>query len=339
MRLAMILAAALAFATQAEAAEPMTAVTQLGWLRIGEYAPIMVADAKGYFTDEGIAHRIADGGPGKNPIPIVAVGQAQFGLITSGMNLIAARTARDPVDIVAVGTLFQSSPSSYFKLANPSDPPATPKDMEGHSAGMTAESEYLLRVLARKNGLDISKIRMVHVGANAEPLMVGQVDFFNGWIVNQTYQVEQEAAKPDAPPNLKGKTWRAVVMADWGMPSYADVIVASGKTVRENPELVRHYVRAVARGMQFILDHPDEAVDVVAKYPGQIEDAKKLAWRFKLQNPLTVSADTAAHGLLWMSPAIWQSMGDALKESEQVPFVPPVPEMMTDQFIAGPGAK
>ncbi len=339
MRIALLLAAALAITAPALAAEPMAATTQLGWLRIGEYAPILVADAKGYFTEEGIAHRVADGGPGKNPIPIVAVGQAQFGMVTSGLYLISARAARDPVDVVAVGTLFQSSPSSYFKLANPGDPPARPKDLEGHSAGMTPESEYLLRILARKNGVDMSKVKIMRVGANAEPLMVGQVDFFNGWIVNQTYQVEQEAAKPDAPANLKGKTWRAIVMSDWGMPSYADVIVASGKTIRENPELVRHYLRAVARGMRFIIDHPDEAVDVVAKYPGQIEDAKKLAWRFKLQNPLLASDDTKAHGLLWMNPVVWQQMGDALKESDQIAAVPPISEIMTDQFIAGPDLK
>ena len=36
--------------------------------------------------------------------------------------------------------------------------------------------------------------------ATVEPLMVGKMDYFLGWIVNQTYQIEQEAAKPDAPP-------------------------------------------------------------------------------------------------------------------------------------------
>jgi NitT/TauT family transport system substrate-binding protein len=39
----------------------------------------MLAEAKGYFKEEGLDHKIVDGGPGKNPIPIVAVGQAQFG--------------------------------------------------------------------------------------------------------------------------------------------------------------------------------------------------------------------------------------------------------------------
>src|SRR6266849_6810892 len=77
-------------------AQSMTAVTQLGWLRIGEYAPIKVAEAKGFFKDEGIDHKTVDGGPGKNPIPIVAVGQAQFGLATNGMMIVTARLAKDP---------------------------------------------------------------------------------------------------------------------------------------------------------------------------------------------------------------------------------------------------
>ncbi len=35
--------------------------------------------------------------------------------------------------------------------------------------------------------------------------MVGKMDFFLGWIVNQTYQVEQESAKSDAPPTVKAR--------------------------------------------------------------------------------------------------------------------------------------
>ena len=48
------------------------------------FLPIYLTQDKGFFKDEGIDHKIVDGGPGKNPIPIVAVGQAQFGLVTNG---------------------------------------------------------------------------------------------------------------------------------------------------------------------------------------------------------------------------------------------------------------
>src|ERR1700730_3068513 len=178
-------------------AQSMTAVTQLGWLRIGEYAPIMVAEAKGFFKEEGIDHKIVDGGPGKNPIPIVAGGQAQVGLETNGIAVVTARLAKDPVDIVAIGTLFQQAPSSYLTLAAPDAPPLKPKDMEGKTVGIQTGSEFICRAFARKNGIDESKVKIVTAQATVEPLLVGKMDYFSGWIVNQTYQIEQEAAKPD----------------------------------------------------------------------------------------------------------------------------------------------
>ena len=139
----------------------MTAVTQLGWLRNGEYAPIMMAEAKGFFKDEGIDHKIVDGGPGKNPIPIVAVGQAQFGLATNGMTVVTARLAKDPVDVVAVGTLFQQAPTSYLTITAPDAPPAKPKDMEGKTVGTQVGTEFLFAAFARKSGIDASKVKVV----------------------------------------------------------------------------------------------------------------------------------------------------------------------------------
>ncbi|MFO1081600.1 MAG: ABC transporter substrate-binding protein [Reyranellaceae bacterium] len=328
-----VLAASSLLSSVAVAADPMTAVTQLGWLRIGEYAPILVAEAKGFFKEEGIEHKTVDGGPGKNPIPIVAVGQAQFGLATNGMMLVTARLAKDPVDVVAIGTLFQQAPSAYITTAAPGAADPKPKDMEGKTVGVQAESEFMLRAFAAKNGIDLGKVKIVHVKATVEPLMVGQIDYFSGWVVNQTYQIEQESVKPDAPAAVKGKTWKVLKVSDWGIPAYADVIFTSGDTLKKNPELVRRYLKAVQRGMQFVIDHPDESVEILAKFPGQIEDAKKLAWRFKLQNPLFQSEDTQKHGLLWMNPAVWDSMIGYLKVGEQIAKVVPASEVMTDDYL------
>ncbi|MGH7358695.1 MAG: ABC transporter substrate-binding protein, partial [Candidatus Rokuibacteriota bacterium] len=101
--------------------------TQLGWLRNGEFAPVMVAEAKGFFTEEGIRHRIMDGGPGKNPVPIVGAGQATFGITAGGNDVFQARLAKDPVDVVAIGTMLQKGPYSYITLGNPTDPDPKPK--------------------------------------------------------------------------------------------------------------------------------------------------------------------------------------------------------------------
>src|SRR5260370_36384527 len=105
--------------------------------------------------------------------------------------------------------------------------------------------------------------------------MVGKMDFFLAWIVNQTYQIEQEATKPDAPATVKGKTWRALRMSEWGIGSYTDVIFASSDTLKKNPELVRRYLKAVPRGMQDVNDHPEESAELLAKGPGPGEDQQK----------------------------------------------------------------
>jgi len=328
------LGAVAADASAQQQQQQMSAITQLGWLRNGEYAPIMLAEAKGYFKEEGIDHKIVDGGPGKNPIPIVAVGQAQFGLATSGMLVVTARLAKDPVDIVAVGTLFQQSPAAYISLAAADAPASKPKDLEGKTLGTQVATEYLFYAFAKKNGVDASKVKLMPAQATAEPLLVGKMDYFLGWVVNQTYQIEQEAAKPDAPAAIKGKTWRALRMSEWGVPTYSDVIFASSETLKKNPELVRRYLKAVQRGMQFVIDHPDEAVDILAKFPGQVEDARKLAWRFKIQNPLYQSETTRKLGPLVMDPAVWSQMIGFLKDGDQIPRTIPVSEVMTNDYFA-----
>src|SRR5262245_63156879 len=126
--------------------------TQLGWLRNGEFAPVMVAEAKGFFAEEGIRHRIMDGGPGKNPVPIVGAGQATFGITAGGNNVFQARLAKDPVDVVAVGTLLQKGPYSYITLGSPADPDPKPKDLEGKVLGMQSDGDIFFKALAKKHG-------------------------------------------------------------------------------------------------------------------------------------------------------------------------------------------
>jgi len=115
------------------------------------------------------------------------------------------------------------------------------------------------------------------------------------------------------------------------------VIFVSADTLKKNPEMVRSYLKAVQRGMQFVIEHPDESAEILTAFPGQIEDAKKLAWRFKLQNQLFQSEDTKKHGLLWMNPATWEQMVAVLKDGDQIPKTVPASDVMTDEYLAGPG--
>ncbi len=327
--------AALAALGTAHAQAPTEEVKiALSWLRNGQYAALMVADAKGYFAEEGIKITLVDGGPGKNPIPSVGVGQAQFGVIGSS-HVFLARLAPSPVDVVAIGALIQDLPYAFIKVGNPGDPDPTPKDLEGKRVGIQSDGEIFLKAIAKRNNVDLSKVKIETVLANAEPLMIGKVDYFTGMLHNQTYQIEQEAAKPDAPASIKGKTWKALRFTQYGTPSYGDVLFTTGKMVKEKPDLVRKVTRAIAKGMKFTLENPAESVKLVDAYPQQIERADKLAWRMKMQATLSTSADTKANGLLWMNPKIWEGAMAFYKEYDQIKAVLPASDVMTNAFNTG----
>lgn len=341
MRITSILAAALALAcpfapapAPAEEVEMREVSVALGWLRNGQYAALMAADLNGHFRDEGLAVTLIDGGPGRNPVPTVGVGQAQFG-ISASANVFLARLAPAPVDIVAVGALGQVFPYGFITLAEPGAPDPVPSDLAGKTVGIQSDGEIFLRALAENNGVDLGSIEIRTVLATPEPLLVGQVDYFSGMINNQTYQIETEiaAAAPGSP--LAGKSWKAIRFADHGVSSFGDVIFTAGSTLREDPELVRRFLRAVARGLEDTIASPGEVAARVADYPGQIEDRAKLEWRLPIQNELAQSEATREHGLLWMDPAVWERSMGFYHRYERIPRLLPVDDVMTNAFVPG----
>ncbi|MGO4841405.1 ABC transporter substrate-binding protein, partial [Rhizobiaceae sp. 2RAB30] len=128
------------------------------------------------------------------------VGQADFG-IDSSVFVFRSRLAETPVDISAVGAILQNGPYGYITLTEPGAPKPTPQDMVGKKIGIQSDGEVFLQGLARLNNLDYKSFDIQVVQGGIEPLMTGQMDFYSGWVTNQPYQFELEAAKPDAPEN------------------------------------------------------------------------------------------------------------------------------------------
>lgn len=317
------------------AGDMMEASTQLGWLRNGEYAAMMVAEAKGFFADAGVKHTILDGGPGKNSVPIVGAAQAVFGVASSARFVAAARAAKDPIDVAAIGTVFQQFPYAYITIADPGAPDPTPKDLVGKRVGIQSDGDFQLRAFLRANGIDEGAVTTSVVQGGPEPLIAGQIDFMSGYVFNQPYAIEVEAAKSDAAPNVKGKTWKALPYSKYGPPNYADVVFTTGETIKKNPELVRRYLQALAKGIQFAIEQPEETARIAATFPGQVEDAPKLEWRARVQTPLYSSVDSDTHGNLWMNPDTWQRILDFYTSNGELLNPVAVGEVMTNDFTPG----
>lgn len=306
----------------------------LGWLRNGQYAPLMAADAQGFFEAEGIDLEIVDGGPGKNPMPLVGAGQADFG-IGGGASIFLARLAEAPVPVKALGAVSQIWPYAFMTITDPASPDPTPKDLIGKTVGIQADGQQNLDAITRLNGLDPAQVKVQVVLATPEPLLLGQVDFFTGNLNNQAYQIDKEiAAAPQGSP-LHGKVRKSLRFNDYAFPFYHDVVFTSDKVIADKPELVSRFMRALAKGVEFTVENPDKAIDAVASYPGQVEDREKIAWRMPIQRGLVLSKGTVEHGYLWMEPSAWEAAMNFYKDSKQITRTLPVDEVMTNQFNPG----
>lgn len=230
---------------------------------------------------------------------------------------------------------MQKTPYAYITLADPSDPDPKPQDMEGKTIGVQTDGEVYLKAIAEKNDLDLDTMEIKIVQGGLEPLLIGAVDFISGHIHNQPYQVELEASKPDAPDNIKGKTWKAVRMSEYGVPSYNNVVFTTNETLREKPELVRKFLHAIAQGMKLMQENPEKVAQLVIEYPGQVETADKIKWRLPIMNELNTSADTVEHGFMWMRPEVWADQMAFYKQSGKIPRVAPPEEVMTNEFNPG----
>jgi len=306
----------------------------LDWLFQGPAAFFLLPLAKGYFKEEGLDVTVDTGNGSAGVLTRVAAGSHDMALadVSAFTEFLGQNPASPQAQLQGIFTLYDASPAAVVTLKRSGI--TKPRDFEGKNIGgpISDAGRKAFPLFARANGLDMSKIKVETVLANAEPLLIGKVDYFTGMLNNQTYQVELEAGKPNAPANLKGKVWKVIKFADYGVPFYHDVIYATGSKIKTNPDLVRRFLSAVAKGLNYTVENPDDAVKLVAAYPEQVEDAAKLAWRMKIQNPLAVSATTRQKGILWMEPATWDAGMAFYKEYDQIPRVVPAAEVMTNEF-------
>ena len=184
-----------------------------------------------------------------------------------GPGLASARLAGG--DVVAIAGNVNVLP--YYLVSHPSI--KRHEDLKGkiggtHIAGTTAE--FALKVGLKKIGLDPLKDTSLRVIGGAIERMVA----LQKGIVQFT--VVTEAGKAQA-EKLGYPT--VVDMVALQIPFPQNGIYTSTKLIRENPDLVRRYMRAYVEALHFYKNHKEDTFKIMRKY-SRVEDRNVLevAW-------------------------------------------------------------
>ncbi|MFA6407679.1 MAG: ABC transporter substrate-binding protein [Candidatus Paceibacterota bacterium] len=225
---------------------------RLKWMHQAQFAGNYVAIEKGFYGNEGLKVNVTPIDFNESTIDTIIAGKADFG-VSSADEIILAREKGIPVKAFAV--IYKINPITAYALKKSGI--TKPQDFVGKTVGIekAVNVEYLYAAMMSKLGIDRSKVKEVAIGYDASELLLGKTDVSTGYIINEPHQAMEA-----------GQEITTILMADYGVNMYADVLFTTEKTIEKKPDLVLSFLKATLRGWQYAFEHEAEAVDIIVKY-------------------------------------------------------------------------
>ncbi|MEO0823380.1 MAG: ABC transporter substrate-binding protein [Pseudomonadota bacterium] len=262
--LALALIAGLAGPRAAHAADPLRLV--LDWFVNPDHGPIILAEEKGFFADQGLAVEIIPPSDPTEPPKMVAAGRAD--LAVSYQAQLHLQVAQG-LPVAWVGTLVATPLNCLLVLAD--GPIKTPADLKGRKVGFSVAGveEAVLGTVLENHGVALDEVEMVNVNFALSPaLMSRQVDAVIGAYRNfELNQLE-----------IEGVEGRCFYIEEEGLPAHDELIyVANPETVKRSE--VRRFLAAVELATQYIINHPQESWEIFKSTAAELDDElNKRAW-------------------------------------------------------------
>ena len=244
------------------AAEMKKVVFTTDWGYNGRHAYYFVAVDKGYYKAEGLDVEILGGRGSGTVIKEVAAGTVDIGFADAGTLAVARANENVPVKMLAV--VYADSPHALIVLADSGI--KGPKDLMGKTASDAAGSSNYkyFSYYAKAGGADPNKVKWVFSESTAliGLLLTGRVDAIGQYALGIPL-LEKRAA----PKKVHTLLYKNVP----GFEIYANGIIVREDTLKNEPEMVKKFVRASLKGLRDACANPAEAGKILAKYHKQVE--------------------------------------------------------------------
>ncbi len=271
---------------------------KLKWVHQAQFAGNYVAVEKGYYADERLKVNITPFSFEDPTIDAVVAGRADFG-ITGADELVLARARGLPIKAIAV--IYKINPVTAYALKKSGI--IKPQDFIGKTVGLEqgVNVEYLYSAMMSKLKIDRSKIKEVAIGYDAAELLSGKTDVSTGYIINEPNQAREAGAEVNT-----------ILMADYGVNMYADVLFATEETIQSKSDVVKRFLKATLQGWQYAIEHEDEAVGITLQYATN-SSKQHEAYMLHTSVPLIHTGKSA---IGWMEIDQWKQVENILLEQK-----------------------
>ncbi|MGI6853777.1 ABC transporter substrate-binding protein [Mesorhizobium sp. 1B3] len=313
-------AALLSFPVKGRAQTPFNFITPFT-LSLA-FAPVIYADAAGYYADEGLEMNLQAGKGAALAAQMTIAKQMDSGR-TGGTNYIVSRVNND-APLISIATIAQMSP--FYVISSTENPVKTIADLEGRTVGMATlggSMEGTLDLMLSSAGAAPEKVTRVKVADSAASFALIEAGRAGAFIGNTSSMVMASSARDGV----------AVMPIDDGMPG--QVYVARPDQIAENPAKFVSFLRATHRAAKEIVGAED--LMPILKSIAEKHDVSGLKNLDTAQKDLQANAQNwAAKGeenLLRNVPEVWERAVGLLSGAKLIDKTVPATELYTNDLL------
>lgn len=264
-----VLLATVCFSAQAKA-EKEELRYRLKWLFNASVAGDIYGDVHGYFERAGLKVEVKQGGPEKNAIKELELGQAEFGVASADQVI---RALDKGAEVVVLAQIFQINPMQWiYRAGLPEITELT--QLKGRSLGVTfgGNDESIMNTLFTKGGISTEDVEIHSARFDFTPFLTGKVEIWPVYRNSQGVILKNRL-------QAAGEDVRFLNPADFGVNFVANSIITSKKMVEKHPETVEKFLKALLSAWTDSMDPANEEkvlAAIAARDKGNADDIRKL---------------------------------------------------------------
>ena len=221
---------------------------QLDWKPNAQFAGLLLADHRGWFTDAGIDLSILPWQPATDPVRDVGT---RLGHVAVSEDNLAISAAAAGVDIVILGSMLRSSPLAW--MVPQESGIETFADFAGKTIGVHVDGVTGLDFALRSAGLTTADANVVDVPYDkVDQLLAGSID------VCQCHGLVEPAEM-----RAIGVDLRVLWARDVGYQVYSQVISTSRATIEADPDAIDRFVDVLWSGWRAVFESTSDAAAVI----------------------------------------------------------------------------
>lgn len=314
--------------SQTRALRPLRIVLDYSPAIYAQHLPYWLALSRGWFAEAGLDVKIEASRGSNIVLQLVMSERADIVNVSSAALVQAVATQNVGLKMVAMFAQRDLLATAWFESTGIK----SLRDVEGRTLGVVPGSApaQLWPVLARKAGVDFSKVKVVNTDAQAlfAQWGAGTFDVLGSFSLGTT--ADEQFAKG-------GKKITAVAFADY-LPIYGHGLAATSSIIQKDPATVRGVVRALQEAWNAMIADPQGVVLEAAKVAAANVDgapAPDAITRGALQviPSRMLAEDVAGKPIGSMTDDGWTKMVDVMMDAYKFPKRPALGDLYTNAFL------